>query len=66
MLVQRDDMLSVGMLGFGVSLITQNEEESSNKPSGVGRALEGGWLKLDSSSWNCRFVLVQRLKDHSF
>lgn len=29
----------------------------------------GGWgyrLRLDSSSWNCRFVLVHKLMDHSF
>ena len=49
MLVHSDDMLSVGMLGFGVSLITENEEESSNKTSGVGKALEGRGLKMDSS-----------------
>lgn len=31
----RDDLQSVGMLGFEESYFALNEDESSNKPSGV-------------------------------
>lgn len=62
----RYDFCSVGMLGFWGSFFTQNEEESSNNQVGLtGRVRWGGGL--DSSSWKCRFVLVQWLNlAHSF
>ena len=33
-MILRDDLQSVGMLGFRESFISKNEDESSNKPSG--------------------------------